>query len=519
MTNIDYSALNDFLFSLDMQEVFSNTLIGFEKESLRVNNSEISDSPHPEKLGSSLCNRYITTDFSEAQLELITPPIKGNEGSLKILKEIHHYVSSNIGKEIIWPMSMPPKLNSVKEIPIASFGSSNEGMFKHIYRQGLASRYGTSMQSISGFHFNYSLPPEIWSFFDGKKNNHESIAIKSDLYFNILRNIYQMNWLLIYLFGASPIIDQKLVTNKNDTFERIDENSLFLRNATSLRMSEYGYSNLNRKGVYISVNSLDDYVNALRYATTNKDIRFEKLDKENIQLNQNIFQIEAEFYATARAKSNHTELKRPSANLLNHGVDFIEIRSLDLNPFSPVGIKKEAILFLELFLILSLTRDSRNISRARFNEINQNDLLVAKHGRDINQKLNNNGLNISIKDWGNQILDMMIPYAELMDGDDNGYTDTINMMKSSLNNPEETISARIIDSLVANNYSHLEFGNKLGENYKKQFLRIDRKSNSFWETLENETKQSLDKQSELEEMTERGNTSFDEYKEEHFITQ
>ena len=128
MTNIDYSALNDFLFSLDMQEVFSNTLIGFEKESLRVNNSKISDSPHPKKLGSSLCNRYITTDFSEAQLELITPPIKGNEGSLKILKEIHHYVTSNIGKEIIWPMSMPPNLHSGKDIRIASFGSSNEGM-------------------------------------------------------------------------------------------------------------------------------------------------------------------------------------------------------------------------------------------------------------------------------------------------------------------------------------------------------------------------------------------------------
>ena len=391
-------------------------------------------------------------------------------------------------------------------------------MFKHIYRQGLASRYGTSMQSISGFHFNYSLPAEIWSFFDGKKNNRDTITIKSDLYFNIIRNIYQMNWLLLYLFGASPIIDQKLIANKNESFERIDENSLFLRNATSLRMSEYGYSNLTRKGIYISINSLNEYANALRYATNNKDIRFENLAEGNIQLNQNIFQIEAEFYATARAKSNHTEIKRPSTNLLNHGVDFIEIRSLDLNPFSPVGIKKEAIFFLELFLILSLTRDSGNISRERFNEINQNDLLVAKHGRDINQKLNNNGLNISIKDWGNQILDMMIPYAELMDGDDNEYTDTINMMKSSLNNPDETISARIIDSLVANNYSHLEFGNKLGENYKKQFLRIDRKSNSFWEILENETKQSLDKQSELEEMTERGNTSFDEYKEQHFIT-
>tara|TARA_B100000427_G_scaffold197193_1_gene163852 strand:+ start:239 stop:1798 length:1560 start_codon:yes stop_codon:yes gene_type:complete len=515
MNNIDYPALNDYLLSINLNETFSDAMIGFEKESLRVNNSKISLSPHPKRLGSSLCNKYITTDFSEAQLELITPPSKGNKDSLRILEEIHHFVHSKIGDEIIWPLSIPPSLNSEADIPIAEFGSSHEGIFKHIYRKGLACRYGTAMQSISGFHFNYSLPDEIWSYFD-YKDDHELMGIKTEIYFNMIRNIYQMNWLLIYLFGASPVIDQKLLKNQNDPFERIDSNSLLLANATSLRMSEYGYSNLNRNGIYIPINTLNDYANALRHATTTPDTRYKNFSENHIQLNENILQIEAEFYATARAKSNHSDIKRPSANLLRHGVDFIEIRSLDLNPFSPVGIKKEAINFLELFLIFSLSKDSGSISRENLDKINQNDLLVSKYGRDTNQKLNKNGTNISIKDWGIEILEMMLPYAELMDGGNLEYSNTLNMMKSHLNNPDETISARIIDSLALNKYSHLELGNHLGESYKKSFLTRNKKTNEFWETLQNEVKHSLNFQSELEELTLRGNISFDEFKEEYF---
>lgn len=516
MSDINFSSLKDFIISNNPQEIFSDAMIGFEKESMRVNNSRISNLPHPKELGSSLCNKFITTDFSEAQLELITPPTKGNSDCLKILGEIHHFVSSKIDNEIIWPLSIPPNINSQYDIPIAKFGSSNEGMFKHIYRLGLANRYGRAMQSISGLHFNYSLPSMIWNFFQGMESMHLK-DIKSELYFNLIRNIYEMNWLLIYLFGASPVIDKRLLNTLNDNFEHLDKNSLYLPHATSLRMSEYGYSNIKRKGLYISVNSLDEYISTLKYATTTEDKDNMGFEDDNfIQLNKNLLQIEAEFYATARAKSNHIEDKIPSINLFNYGVDFVEIRSLDLNPFSSIGITKETVIFLELFLIFCLSKEAKQINQERMEIINHNDLVVAKYGRDRNQRIRENGTFNTIKDSGNRILDLMAPYAELMDTEDTRYSLVLSKMKSQIDNPDETISARIIESIKSKNISHLEFGNNLGERYKSEFLKNSSESNSFWERLEDEALDSVSRNRKLEEITRQEKIPFDKFKEEYF---
>ena len=230
----------------DLGKILSQTNLGFEKESLRIKDTNISKSVHPRKLGSALCNRFITIDFSEAQLELITPPIKGNTKPLSMLDDIHHFVSQNIEEELLWPLSMPPKIASEDDIPVGNFGSSNEGMFKHIYRLGLANRYGKGMQAISGFHFNYSLPDHIWSLL-GNIDEIEMQTTRSKIYFNVLKNIHRMNWLLIYLFGASPVIHKQLVKDKGKDFLKLDDEYFYLPYSTSLRMSEYGYSNIDRK--------------------------------------------------------------------------------------------------------------------------------------------------------------------------------------------------------------------------------------------------------------------------------
>lgn len=515
MKKINYKELERSLLAGNLKKIFSNVRLGLEKESLRVNNSKISHLPHPKSLGSSLCNKYITTDFSEAQLELITTPVKGSYGALEMLDDIHHFVTHNIEEEIIWPLSIPPRISKENDVPIAKFGNSHEGMFKHIYRQGLASRYGRVMQSISGVHFNYSLPDEIWDLF-GPMDQDEKITNRSKVYFNIIRNIYKNNWILIYLFGASPVLDKKLMSNTNDTFKKLDENSYYLPFATSLRMSEYGYSNSERRSIDISLNSIDEYASDLRKSTLTIDPKYEKyITEERPQLNANLLQIEAEFYAIARAKSNFFDSKRPSTNLLKSGVEFVEIRTLDLNPFSRFGINQETIKFMELFLLQCFIEESPKIGKDEINQINQNDLLVAKNGRDKNQKLNCFSKEKSIKEHGKEMLDRMIPYAELMDQENECYMDALRHMRLLMENPEETLSARIIEDMHSKNLNYTEFGNDLGYKHREQYLNIEKASNNLWEHMENEAMKSLHDQKVLEKNTNSSSKSFEEYKEEY----
>ncbi|SVE60470.1 uncharacterized protein METZ01_LOCUS513324, partial [marine metagenome] len=196
----------------EVKEALSFGELGFEKESFRMLQSQISQSAHPKSIGSALCNQYITTDFSEAQLELITPPLPDKKAGLEFLEHIHHFIAHNINDEIFWPFSIPPAVKSEQDVPIADYGISNLGLFKQLYRNGLSHRYGRTMQAISGLHYNYSLPDSIWhsSFFEDDK--FDSRVIRSQGYFRMLRNIYRMNWLVLYLFGASPILTKDLLT-------------------------------------------------------------------------------------------------------------------------------------------------------------------------------------------------------------------------------------------------------------------------------------------------------------------
>ncbi len=489
---------------------------GFEKESLRVINSKISKSRHPKALGSSLCNKYITTDFSEAQLELITPPMKTSDQSLEFLDYIHHFVSSNIQEEILWPLSMPPLIESEDDIPIGKYGNSNLGTFKHIYRNGLSERYGRSMQAISGFHFNYSLPKKIWKLLE-HESEEDLVRIRSRKYFNMLRNISKMNWLIIYLFGASPILTKNFLKKGNYSFIKLDKNTFYLPNATSLRMSEFGYSNLSRNKTSVSLNSLNDYANDLRLATKTHEEQFHAfLDKPESQLNSNILQIEDEYYAAARAKSNIYHYKRTSSNLLKGGVDFIELRSLDLDPFSRNGIDNETVLFLEVFLIYCFLKDSNFITEDETAVIHSNDLSVAKYGRKPNFMLTENDRKISLRDWGLKILDEMLPIAEQLDTESKKYINMINSIKAKINDPNLTLSAKLIEKLISKNSNYLELGNSIGQSNKNYYLERDISLNKEWKTLEYEANQSHKKQEMLEKETINSGKSFEDYKLDYF---
>ena len=491
--------------------------VGFEKESLRVVNSSISQQLHPELLGSALCNHYITTDFSEAQLELVTPPLDDKIKGLKFLEDIHHFVSCNIEDEILWPFSMPVAINAEEEIPIAYYGPSNLGVFKQIYRNGLSHRYGRMMQAISGVHYNYSVPESIWQSSLFKNMDIDSKRVRSTAYFNMLRNIYRINWLILYLFGASPTIARNFLTEDNHSFKQLDKQTLFLPYATSLRMSNFGYQNASRKKLDVSINSITEYVSDLRKATNTAHSEFAKIQKKNnnyqAQINENILQIDEEYYAVARAKSKIISDERTTKKLNQSGVDFIELRSLDLNPFSRIGIDTETTFFLETLLAYCFIKQGQHFTDDEIKNINHNDALVAKQGREPRLDLLKNGKTISLKDWGNQIMEKLYPIAASLDRKGGRYSIAIDNAKEKINNPSLTLSAQLLELLSTDNNSFLELGMSIGKENKEHYLKRKKSKSKSWDLLDKEAKKSLVEQKVLEE---NDSLSFESYIENYF---
>lgn len=479
--------------------------IGFEKECLRVIDSSISQNRHPRSIGSALCNKYITTDFSEAQIELITPPLSNSSSALSFLEDIHHFVSCNIGDEILWPFSMPPYIKNDEDIPIAEYGSSNLAIFKQIYRKGLSYRYGSMMQAISGFHLNYSFSDSfLLEIVDSKKNLLDQ-DIKSYRYFAMIRNIQRYNWLILYLFGASPFVTSKFIEDQDIShFKELEDNVYYMPFATSLRMSEYGYQNSTRKTFNVSFESLEKYISDLRNLTQTKNEDYLKITKNHglqSQLNPNILQIEDEYYSTARPKSIIDSISPQSSKLKKSGVDFIELRSLDLNPYSRVGIDKETVIFIELFLYYCVLAESDPISIDETKEIISNDLLVSKEGRRPGLQLTKDSDTITLNQWGKLITDEMICIVEEFGSDKETCLEVIKQMRVKLDNPETTFSGRMLDEMLSSKLSYIDFGNSIGESNKSDYLSLDKTLCKKWDLLESEIERSIDTQKELESIS------------------
>ena len=489
------------LFS-ELEGILNCSKVGFEKESLRVINSSISQHPHPELLGSALCNHYITTDFSEAQLELVTPPFNDKIKGLRFLEDIHHFVSCNIEDEILWPFSMPMAINTEEEIPIANYGPSNLGVFKKIYRNGLSHRYGRMMQAISGVHYNYSVPDSIWQSSLFKNMDINSKRVRSAAYFNMLRNIYRINWLILYLFGASPIITRSFITKGSQSLKQLDNQTFYLPYATSLRMCNFGYCNISRNKLQVSMNSLQEYVSDLRKATNTPCNEFATINKINTklqtQINENVLQIDDEYYAVARAKSKTISEQRTTSKLSQGGVDYIELRSLDLNPYSRIGIDKETVLFLETLLTYCFIKQGQNFTDDEIRNINYNDSLVAQKGREPNLCLSKNGEKTSLKDWGKEIIDNLLSIAAVLDSDKMQYTNSVELMRKKINNSNLTLSGRFLDDILSKNLSFIDFGNTIGESNKTYYLNLKKSKNVNWDLREKEYIDSHNQQKALE---------------------
>jgi glutamate--cysteine ligase len=458
------------------------SLTGIEKEALRVSpQGALSQNPHPTSLGSTLMHPWITTDYSEAMLELITPPLQGIDATLAFLRNIHSYVYQKLRakKELLWATSMPCVLAGETHIPIARYGKSNPGLMKHIYRVGLGSRYGRVMQVISGVHFNFSFAESFWDLYaQVQEVNDNNRHFRDQHYMHMIRNIQRFGWIIPYLFGASPAVCRSFFKD-HDPYHflaKFDSSTYYLPYATSLRMSDIGYQNQKEGEVGIKANydSIQSYVASLTDAISTSAPPWEKIGVRDtsdryLQLNTNILQIENEYYSTVRPKQNLNYLEMPSVALSQRGISYVELRSLDVNAFDPLGINHEQLAFLQVFLLFCLLQESPRISDAERVQIDANLLATARNGRAPDCMLSKNGKAILLQDWGKEVLDAMRPVARLWDGAETGScASAVAAQLQKIIQPDLTPSAQMLRTMrsadetfsafaQAQSYEHLHF--------------------------------------------------------------
>ncbi|MCG6658631.1 glutamate--cysteine ligase [Halomonas campisalis] len=431
---------------------------GLEKEGLRVDPAgRIAQTPHPEAFGSKLTHPYITTDYSEALLEYITPVYSRPEDAQAFLADLHRFSYRHLDDELIWPGSMPSRLDGNASVTIADYGRSNVGTMKHVYRKGLDVRYGRIMQAIAGTHYNVSLPDELWTLLrelDGA-TDQAMADYRSGRYFGLIRNFRRHSWLLLYLFGASPALDRSFLDGREvpGHLQAHGRDTLVSPHATSLRMSDLGYQNKVQAQLKICFNSLSNYVGTLRHAISTPWPAYEamgvRLDGEWRQLNANILQIENEYYSDIRPKRVMRHDETPSQALEARGVEYIEVRCLDLDPFLTLGIDASRMRFLDTFLMWCLLRESPWISDEECDRLDDNRQRVVERGRDPAMRLVHDGQRRSVADWGGEILAEMAGVAALLDRLEEGspHAEALAALAPSLEDPSLTPSGQLLARL------------------------------------------------------------------------
>ncbi len=513
----------NYLLDQQQQHLLSGGLKGIEKESLRISRQGIiSQTSHPHALGSALTHPHITTDYSEALLEFITPPFAEITQTLDFMHQVHQYVYTHLDEEMLLSTSMPCGINGDESIPIAEYGNSNIGKMKHVYREGLWHRYGRTMQAIAGIHFNYSVPDALWPVLHKQSQSSKKLsAFISETYFGLVRNFQSQGWLILYLFGASPAICKSFFKSRPHLmaeFDEYDQYTLYHPYATSLRMSDIGYKSKNQANLKIDYNSLSGYVNSLSEATETPYPDYEaigvKTEGHYKQLNANILQIENEYYSTIRPKQIARTGEKPTLALNVRGVRYIEVRSLDLDLFNPIGIDENKARFIEAFLLSCLMQDSPEYKGHEYQINNDNQLSVAHLGRKPDLQLNKDGQPISLQSWANQILESIQPICEILDDGniDQPYTKALNQQFEVVENPDLAPSAKILQNMASKKVPFGRFGLDISELHKQYFMNqdVDEKLAQQFDEL---TTSSHKKQKEVEY---NDSISFDQFLENYF---
>jgi glutamate--cysteine ligase len=479
---------------------------GVEKESLRVApDGVIAQTRHPQALGAPLTNEHITTDFSESLIELVTPPFGETWELLQYLCDIHQFVYRHLDDELLWATSMPCAIDGDASIPLAQFGNSNVGQMKTVYRHGLGVRYGRIMQAISGVHFNYSFSPKLWGVLqDINRSKQPRQDFVSEQYFGVLRNYRRYGWLVLYLFGTSPAVSNSFFAGRENTLPVLDADTVYEPYGTSLRMSDIGYRNKNQSTLSVSVNSLAEYVRDLSRAIGTPYPPYEKIgvkvDGVYQQLNANILQIENEYYSYIRPKRIARSGERPTKALHRAGVEYVEVRALDVSAFDPVGVNQNKLRFLEAFLALCLLRESAPIGVSEQPGLDANHLLVARRGREPNLMLRREQRDFPMIEWARELLDSMQGLCEMLDHGEPArpYSSALEQQRAKIDDVERTPSARLLAEMRQTGESFFQLALRMSKLHKDYFLGLYPPNESRLGEFAAEAQESLEAQRNIE---------------------
>ncbi|RMA82183.1 glutamate--cysteine ligase [Umboniibacter marinipuniceus] len=426
---------------------------GIERECLRISrDGHLAMTPHPTALGSALTHGSITTDYSEALLEFITQPHDDIASTLAQLDEIHRYTTFVLEQqgEMLWPASMPCIMAEDDAIPVAQYGSSNSAQLKTTYRHGLGNRYGRLMQTIAGIHYNYSISDSFWQFKQQQLQNNQSLQdFKTDQYFGVIRNFRRNFWLLMYLFGASPLLCQSFVKNNpHHQLKQFTHCTYGGDQATSLRMGDLGYQSNAQASLTVSYNELPSYLKTLKHAIVAPHPEYQhigvKVEGEYRQLSDALLQIENEFYSTIRPKRTAQRGETALHALQSQGVEYIEVRCLDINPYDARGISSEQCHFVEVFMTWCAMTDSPLTTQEEYDGIAENQKRVVNQGRELSLSLYHRDGDRILGEWASATLSELEDVAALLDAAEGGsaYSQAVLAQYSKVTDSNNTLSAQ-----------------------------------------------------------------------------
>ncbi|TGK14704.1 glutamate--cysteine ligase [Leptospira fluminis] len=477
---------------------------GLEKESMRIfSDGKIATTSHPKTLGSSLTNHYIKTDFSEPQLEFATNARPRIEAIVRELQDLHIFTSRHLQGEWIWPFSMPPVLpKEEKDIPLGKYGSSFSGEWKTLYRNGLGLRYGRRMQTISGVHYNFSFSNLfLKQIFEKEISKFDKEEI-SEMYLSVTRNFFRKVPFVLYLTGATPAFDETFLPVRFDfQFTKHKSHTLFAPYATSLRMSEIGYTSQVQDALPINYNSLKEYVDGMCYAVSTPYPPYESLGGSPNQLNANYLQIENEFYSPIRPKQIPKNQERPLDALKNRGIQYIEIRCLDIEPESPTGVSKSSLAYIQMILLDGILRPSPPILEPEKKRIRENTRRAIWEGRKPGLSIvGEEGAEIDFTRAGAEYTESLFPIAEELDRHSGRtfYQDTLSTMLEKWRDPGKTPSGRFLKRLLEEDWEFRDLGIHLArENFRNQSQM--ELTPGKWNSFEKEVHRSVEELAKIEE--------------------
>jgi glutamate--cysteine ligase len=462
---------------------------GVEREALRTYaDAKLAYSFHPIGLGSKLTHPYITTDYAESLMEFVTPAQKNHDATLKFLNDLHYMTYHHAPKEYIWPGSMPCLLPEDEYIDVADYGDSNVGKMKSIYRIGLGYRYGRSMQTIAGIHYNVSLP-KCWVEQQRQSlaPNESSITFYNNLYFHMIRNFRRHNWIISYFYGSTPLVDESFLIDKKHNLVELASKSWGLPYATSLRMGGLGYTSEAQNSISVCFNGIESYLKSVELARNTSYPPYEqigvKVNGRYNQLTSNLLQIDNEFYSRIRPKRVRLPGENSLVALDKRGIEYLEVRLLDVNPYSRVGLEKSQMKFIDLFLLHCLFNDSPLLDDQECENVETMYDLVVTQGRDPKHQFDKKAI---------AFLKELKQTSEKLDFE---WDDTWDDLANDSNS---IFSSRVLNDVKSSGLSYLEWFSLKSKEYKKTILAtgLSDKHIDYYDCL---AKDSIHEQAEIEQ--------------------